>query len=60
MKKVYNYKTLSLVIKVFNWINLNIVIPWYKNRQGSIGKIYFGDSTGPVIVKKYKTYSVVR
>ena len=52
MKKTYSVLSLPLVK---NWINLNIVIPWYKKIQGSIGKIYFGDNTGPVIVKKYKT-----
>ena len=52
MKKTYSFYILSLVKY---WTNLKIVMPWYKKTQGSIGKIYFGDSTGPVIVKKYKT-----
>ena len=52
MKKAYDYLS-SLLTK--SWTNLYIVIPWYKKIQGSIGKIYFGDSTGPVIAKKYKT-----
>ena len=52
MKKAYNFYDF-LLVKI--WTNLNIVIPWYKKIQGSIGKIYFGDNTGPVIVKKYKT-----
>ncbi len=52
MKKTYSFWGSPLVK---NWTNLKIVIPWYKKTQGSIGKIYFGDSTGPVIVKKYKT-----
>ena len=52
MKKTYSFSNSPLVK---NWTNLNKVIPWYKKIQGSIGKIYFGDSTGPVIVEKYKT-----
>ena len=52
MKEPYSVLNSPLVK---NWMNLNRVIPWYKKIQGSIGKIYFGDSTGPVTVKKYKT-----
>ena len=52
MKKTYSFSDFPLVK---NWINLNIVIPWYKKIQGSIGKIYLGDNTGPVTIKKYKT-----
>ena len=57
MREFYSF-LVSFLVK--NWTNLNMVIPWYKKIQGSIGKTYFGDSTGPVIVKKYKTYRVVR
>ena len=52
MREFYSF-LVSFLVK--NWTNLNMVIPWYKKIQGSIGKTYFGDSTGPVIVKKYKT-----
>ena len=34
-------------------------MPWYKKIQGNIGKINLGDKTGPVIIKKYKTYNMV-
>ena len=52
MKKNYSVSNFLLVK---NLINLDIVIPWYKKIQGSIGKIYLGDNTGPVTIKKYKT-----
>ena len=51
MKKHYNFLDPFLVK---SWTSSYMVIPWYKKIQGSIGSIYFGDSTGPVIVKKYR------